>query len=59
MYYICNLRNQIDIRDWDLGRTLEGFMEASQAKDRLQQEVSDKERALYEDRLRGFHEIEA
>ena len=34
-------------------------MEASQAKDRLQQEVSDKERVLHEDRLRGFREIEA
>ena len=57
--YIRNLRNQIDSRDWDLRRTLEGFLEASQAKDRLQQEVSDTERALHEDRLRGFREIEA
>ena len=41
--YIRNLRCQIDSRDWDLRRTLEGFLDASQAKDRLQQEVSDKE----------------
>ena len=34
-------------------------MEASQAKGRLQQEVSDKERALHEDRLRGFQENES
>ena len=54
-----NLRNQIDTRDWDLRRTLEGYMEASQAKHRLQQEVADRERALQEDRLRGFQEIEA
>ena len=55
--YIRNLRNQIDSRDWDLRRTVEVHMEASQTKDRLQQEVADKERALHEDRLRGFHEI--
>ena len=52
--YIRNLRNQIDSRDWDLRRTLEGWLEATQAKDRLQKEVADKERALHEDRLRGF-----
>ena len=52
-----NLRNQIDTRDWDLRRTLEGYTKASQAKDRLQQEVAD--RALQKDRLRGFQEIEA
>ena len=57
--YIRNLRNQIDSRDWDLRRTLQGFLEATQAKDGLQQEVSDTERALHEDRLRGFREIEA
>ena len=34
-------------------------MEASQAQDRLRQQVSDKERALQENRLRGFQEIEA
>ena len=33
--YIRNLRSQIDSRDSDLRRTLEGYMEASQAKDRL------------------------
>ena len=57
--FIRDLRSQIDTRDWDLRRTLVGFLEASQAKDRLQQEVSDKERALHEDRLRGFREREA
>ena len=58
-YCIRNLKSQIDTRDWDLRRTLEGYMEASQAKDRLQQEVADRERALQEDRLRGFQEIES
>ena len=57
--HIRDLRGQIDSPDWDLRRTLEGFLEASQAEDRLQQAVSDKERALHEDRLRGFREIEA
>ena len=52
--YIRNLRSQIDSRDWDLRRTLDGYMEASQAKDRLQQDVSDKKRALHKDRLRRF-----
>ena len=51
--YVRNLRNQIDTRDWDLRRTLEWYMEASQAEDRLQQEVADKERALHQDRLRN------
>ena len=54
-----NLKSQIDTRDWDLRRTLEGYMEASQAKDRLRQEVADTERALQEDRLKGFQEIES
>ena len=53
---IGNLRIQTDSGDWDLRRTLEEYVEARQAKDRLQQEVSDEERALHEDRLRGFHE---
>ena len=34
-------------------------MEARRAQDRLQQEVSENERALQEDRLRGFQEIES
>ena len=50
---IRDLKNQIGTRDSDLRRTLEGYMEASQAKDRLQQEVADRERALQKDRLRG------
>ena len=53
--YIRNPRNQIDTRDWELRRTVEVHMEASRAKDRLQQEVADKKRTLQEDRLRGFH----
>ena len=57
--YIRNLKSQTDTRDWDLRRTLEGYMEASQAKDRLQKEVAERERALQEDRLRGFQEIES
>ena len=57
--YIRDLISQIDSREWDLRRTLEGYMEASQAKDRLQQEEADRERAPQEDRLRGFQEIEA
>ena len=56
--YIRDLKSQIDARDWDLRRALEGYMEVRQAKDRLQQEVADKEGALQEDRLRGFQEIE-
>ena len=28
--YIRNLRHQIDSQDWDLRRTLEGFLEAGQ-----------------------------
>ena len=54
-----NLRRQIGSRGWDLRCTLVGFLEASQAKDRLQHEVSDKERAPHEDRLRGFREGDA
>ena len=57
--YIRNLKSQIDTRDSDLRRTLEGYMDASHAKDRLQQEVADRERALQEDRLRGFQEFES
>ena len=38
---------------------MKGFWKPVKTKDRLQQEVSDKERALHEDRLRGFREIEA
>ena len=57
--YIRNLKSQIDSPDWDLRRTLEGYMEASHAKDRLRQEAADTERALQEDRLRGFQEIES
>ena len=41
--YIRNLRSQTDSRDWGLRRTLEEYVEARQAKDRLQQEVSDEE----------------
>ena len=55
---IRNLKCQIDSRDRDLRRTFEEYMEASQAKDRLRQEVADRERALQEDRLRGIEEIE-
>ena len=58
--YIRNLRNQIDSRDWDLRRTVEVHMEASQTKDRLQQEVADKERALHEEISRNWsHEEES
>ena len=57
--FIRDFESQIDSRDWDLRRTLEGYLEACQAKDRHQREVSDKERAPQEDRLRGFREIEA
>ena len=32
---------------------------ASHAKDRLRQEVADKERAVQEDRLRGFQETDS
>ena len=56
--YVRNLKYQIDTR-WDLRRTLEGYKEASQAKDRLQQEEADRERALQQDRLGGFQESEA
>ena len=49
----------MDSRDLDLTRGLEGCAEARRAQDRLQQEVSDTERALREDRLRGFREMEA
>ena len=49
--YTRNLTSQIDTRDWDLGRTLAGCMEANQAKDRLQQEVADRARVLQEHRL--------
>ena len=42
-HYIRNLNSQIGSRDWDLRRTLEWYLEASRAKDRLQQEVSDTE----------------
>ena len=38
---------------------LEGFAEARQAQDRLHQEVSDCERAAREDRIRGFHVMDA
>ena len=55
--YIRNLKSQIDSRDWDLRRTLEGYMEASHAKDRLRQETADTERTPQEDRLRGFSRI--
>ena len=56
--YIRNLKSQIDTRDWDLGRALAGYMEISQAIDRLQQGVADRERALQEDRLREIQEME-
>ena len=56
--YIRNLKSQIDTRDRDLRRTPAGYMEASQPKDRPQQEVANLERALQEDRLRGIQEIE-
>ena len=46
--YIRNLRSQVDSQNWDLRPTLEGYMEASQAKARLRQEVSVNERALQE-----------
>ena len=58
-FFFAIWKSQIDIRDWDFRRTLEGYMEASQAKDRLRQEVVDRVRALQEDRLRGFREIES
>ena len=58
-FFFRELKSQIDIRDWDFRRTLEGYMEASQAKDRLRQEVVDRVRALQEDRLSGFREIES
>ena len=54
--YIRNLKSHIDTRHWDLRRTLAGYMEASQAKYRLQQEVADRKRVLQEDRLRGIPE---
>ena len=56
--YIRNLKSQIDTRDWDLGCALAGYMEISQAKHRLQQEVADRERALQDDRLREIQEME-
>ena len=40
---IRDLKSQMDTRYWDLRCTLAGYMEASQAKDRLQQEVADRE----------------
>ena len=56
---MCNLKRQIETRDWDPRRDLEGFLEASQAKDRLQQEVADMKNTLYKkNRLRGFREME-
>ena len=57
--YIRDLKSQIDTRDGDLRLTLEGYMEASQTKDRLRHEVADTARAPQEDSLRGFQEIES
>ena len=54
-----NLRSQIDSGGWDLRRTLQGYMEASQAKGRHRQEVSVNEWAQHENRLRGSQEIES
>ena len=56
--YSQSEKSQIDSHDWGLRRTLEGYMDASQAKDRLQLEVADRERALQEDRFKGIQEIE-
>ena len=39
--YICNLKSQIGSRDWDLRRTLEGYVEARRVQDRIQQELSE------------------
>ena len=47
--YMCNLKRQIETGDWDPRRDLEGFLEASQAKDRLQQEVADREQSTSSD----------
>ena len=47
--YSRDLKSQIDSR---------GYLEASRAKDRLQQEVADNERAPHEGRLRGLREIQ-
>ena len=53
-----HVESQIDIRDWDLRRSLAGYMEARQAEDRLHQEVADRGKLLQEDRFKGVHEIE-
>ena len=56
--YIRDLKSQIDARDGISDVLLKGTWKSDKLKNRLQQEVADKEGALQEDRLRGFQEIE-
>ena len=57
--YIRDLKSHIDSPDWDLRRAFKWYLAVSSVEDRFQEEVLDKERVLYEDRLRGFRKIEA
>ena len=52
-------KTRLILEIWISDVLFKGCLEARQAQDRLQQEVSDIERALQEDRLREFSDIEA